>query len=365
MENKSFVMIIGILSGLLFGIATPFSKILLYDVNQFQLAGLLYLGSGLFTIPLLIKNYSKNSYKRENKHKVSLNNLNVHHIVNHNNINILCILIFGGILGPLFLMLGLFAGSATSTSIWLNMELVITAILGFLIFNDNLDRYTNLGLIFTFISGLIISYDGGTANIVSVICIIIACFCWGIDNQLTSIVDNYSIEFITFLKGIVGGGINLTIGLIIANSLIAIDLVIYGLLLGIVSYGVSILLFVRSAQNLGATRSQILFSTAPFWGILFSIAILHEPFSIKTLFAMAFLVAGLIAINILVHEHDHKHEEIEHIHSHSHDDDHHEHKHESDNELKDKNHIHHHTHNPITHRHRHFPDLHHRHKHDN
>jgi drug/metabolite transporter (DMT)-like permease len=171
-------MFIGILSGLLFGIATPFSKILLSDMNSFQLAGLLYLGSGLFTIPLLIINYFNNYFNNmkianskiaNSFNLTNFNLINIKTFFNSTNIKIILILIFGGILGPLFLMLGLSYGTATSTSIWLNMELIATAILGYLIFKDNIDRYTIIGLILTFLAGVIISWTGGTANIISVI----------------------------------------------------------------------------------------------------------------------------------------------------------------------------------------------------
>ncbi|MDR0900594.1 MAG: DMT family transporter [Methanobrevibacter sp.] len=238
----------------------------------------------------------------------------------------------------------------------------------------------------------------------------LACFCWGLDNQLTSIVDSYSPEFITFLKGIVGGGINLGIGVFIANSFnlitnisISAETIIYGLILGMISYGLSIVLFVITAQNIGATRSQILFSTAPFWGILFSIAIIKEPFSWELIASIALLIAGIISINILVHEHQHSHEDIGHIHTHSHDDEHHDHDHNhnpnpninininpnlnynypnynnynngynshnyynyynsSYNQNYTKKHSHYHKHKKIKHNHKHFPDLHHKHDH--
>lgn len=42
---KRFALVTGILAGFLFGIATPFSKLLLQGLNSFQLAGLLYLGA--------------------------------------------------------------------------------------------------------------------------------------------------------------------------------------------------------------------------------------------------------------------------------------------------------------------------------
>ena len=40
---RTRIILIGLFSGLLFGIATPFSKIILSELNSFQLAGLLYL----------------------------------------------------------------------------------------------------------------------------------------------------------------------------------------------------------------------------------------------------------------------------------------------------------------------------------
>lgn len=398
MKNKSFIIFIGILSGLLFGIATPFSKILLEYMNSFQLAGLLYLGSGIFAFCVLLYKHLKNSNrskdkfptiteskainKEDNHNNESkiVNKENSHNYVfNLNNLKIILVLVFGGVLGPLFLMLGLSMGTATSTSVWLNMELVATAILGYMIFKDHIDRYTLIGLILTFLAGISISLDGGIANIPSIICIIAACFSWGVDNQLTSIIDSHSPEFITFLKGIVGGSINFIIGMFLPGmflpnstlihnigglsnliNFISLDIIILALILGVISYGISIVLYVMSAQNLGATRSQILFSTAPFWGILFSIAILHEPFTLELLFSVILLIGGIISVNLLTHEHEHEHKEIEHIHLHSHDDEHHSHFHDSNN----KKHSHTHKHEKSKHKHKHFPDLHHKHNHN-
>ena len=58
-------------------------------------------------------------------------------------------ILFGGLLGPLLLLIGLRAANAASVSIWLNMELVATAILGVLIFKDSLDKFTWIGVILT------------------------------------------------------------------------------------------------------------------------------------------------------------------------------------------------------------------------
>jgi drug/metabolite transporter (DMT)-like permease len=367
---KNYWVFLGLIAGLLFGIATPFSKLLLADLNSFQLSGLLYLGSGIVIIPSIIKNFNnfykaKDVVKDENTSKKSFLEVKF----DKNFIKILLIILFGGILGPLFLMIGLSHNSASSTAVWLNMELVATAILGLIFFKDNLDKFASIGLLLTFIAGLIVSWGNGFGDIFSIIFIILACFSWGLDNQLTSIVDGYSPEFITFVKGIFGGGVNLTIGMIIASQMISLNLIFYGIILGLVSYGLSIVFFVSSAQNLGATRSQILFATAPFWGIMFSIFI-GEPLTFNLIIAIILLIVAVLITNNIVHNHKHYHNKVEHVHLHSHDDGHHVHKHDSNdfeiyNKDKDKNkkHTHTHVHNEKYHEHNHFPDLHHKHDH--
>jgi drug/metabolite transporter (DMT)-like permease len=54
-------------------------------------------------------------------------------------------------------MVGLKIANAMSVSIWLNMEMVSTALLGVLIFKDYLDRYAIIGVLLTLIAGIIIS----------------------------------------------------------------------------------------------------------------------------------------------------------------------------------------------------------------
>ena len=105
---KIFAIIAGILAGFLFGLATPFSKILLSGLNSFQLAGLLYLGAALAMTPFAIRRDShiKELFKSGSRYRTA------------------GIIVFGGFAGPLFLLAGLKLANAASVSIWLNMELV-------------------------------------------------------------------------------------------------------------------------------------------------------------------------------------------------------------------------------------------------
>ena len=345
---KRIAIITGLLSGFLFGIATPFSKLLLTGLNSFQLAGLLYLGAALAMIPFLLKKGSQilMLFKPGSKIKT------------------FGIIFFGGFLGPLLLLAGLKTANAASVSIWLNMELVATAILGVLLFKDSIDRLAWIGVILTVIAGVVTSLSEGQSGLTSAFLITAACFCWGIDNHLTALTDGASPQAVTFVKGIVSGSVNFGIGCLISNQAIQFTGVATALIVGAFSYGLSIVLYVTSAQNIGATRSQILFSTAPLWGVLLSYIFIHESFQWVHIISIVLLALAVIMTSLLTHSHLHAHVATEHIHIHKHNEGHHDHLHTGEDIPQDKWHIHSHIHDPISHDHPHYPDLHHRHKHN-
>lgn len=344
--NKRAIAI-GLLSGLLFGIATPLNKFLITALNSFELAGLLYLGAAAAFLPFVIRNC-----KRE-----------IHSVKSSSQIlRISGVVIFGGFLGPLMLLSGLRLANSSSVSIWLNMELVATAVLGVLVFKDHLDRSAVAGVLLTLAAGILVSVQEGSAGIIPGLFIIGACFCWGIDNHLTALIDGASPRTITFIKGGIAGATNLSIGLITGSQPLSAGIIFSALAVGAVSYGFSIVLYVISAQQLGATRGQILFSTGPFWGILLAFIILSEPVTPFIIISMMLLAGGIFLTNIVDHGHFHKHERIVHVHLHTHDDDHHDHTHEYETDRNTK-HSHIHEHEETAHTHKHYPDIHHRHPH--
>jgi len=317
------------------------------NLNSFQLAGLLYIGAGIAMLPAIIKTGSQ-----------------IKLLFNRNNlIRTLGIILFGGLLGPLLLLIGLRAADAASVSIWLNLELVATAILGVLIFKDSLDKYTWIGVILTVCAGVITSMGEGISGLTSALVITAACFCWGVDNHLTALTDGATPQAVTFVKGIMAGLVNLMIGISISDTPVAFNTVFAALIVGGFSYGLSIVLYVTSAQNIGATRGQILFSTAPLWGVILSYICFQDTFHWTHVVSILLLILAVIVINIVSHKHMHQHDMLEHIHYHKHDDEHHDHIHKDENLNTDKGHSHLHSHNPIIHEHPHYPDIHHRHKH--
>jgi hypothetical protein len=132
-------------------------------------------------------------------------------------------------------------------------------------------------------------------------------------------------------------------------------------LLGLLSYGLSLVLFVRSLRELGAGRTSAYFSTAPFVGALIGVIVLAEPVTVRLGVAAGLMMIGVWLHLSERHEHEHTHEALEHDHRHQHDE-HHRHEHDS-SAPPGEPHSHRHVHGPIRHRHAHYPDIHHRHGH--
>ena len=130
------------------------------------------------------------------------------------------------------------------------------------------------------------------------------------------------------------------------------------LLLGIVSYGISLLLDTYALRLLGAAREAAYFATAPFIGALAAVPILGERWSVQDVLTAGFMAVGLALLLTARHSHTHTHEETEHEHLHRHEV-HHLHEHDS----AEDSHAHPHRHHPVIHTHAHVSELHHRHPH--
>ncbi|MDQ7825728.1 MAG: EamA family transporter [Candidatus Eremiobacteraeota bacterium] len=341
---KAYALFIGLLSAALFGSATPLSKTLLASVNALQLAGLLYLGAGAGLLPFMF------SWKSR---AVKLDRLNSLYIAGA--------VIFGGILGPVFLLWGLTFASSASVSLWLNLELFATALLGHFFFRDQLGQKGWIAVAAGFSAGVLLTFNEPGTGILAGMLVAAACLCWGLDNHFTALIDGITPMQSTLIKGFAAGTVNFTLGCLAAGTMPQGPIVLKALLAGALAYGLSIMLYITAAQAIGAVRSQIVFSTAPFWGLLFSVLFLHESISLIQVAALLVLVLSIVLILTESHEHGHSHTGQDHVHVHRHDDSHHFHGHEG--ESPSLTHAHFHHHEALSHSHRHLPDLHHRHRH--
>jgi drug/metabolite transporter (DMT)-like permease len=259
-------------SGILFGLATPATKPLLNDAGPFTLAGLLYLGAALAVGGVLLRRKDRLAPGSQDKWRLAGS------------------IVLGGILGPVLLLFGLRQAQAGSVSIWLNLELVWTALLGLALFRERIARWSWMAVILVLGASVLIALREQAAGPAAGILVALACLSWGFDNQFTARITSISAPAMTLWKGVAAGITNLGIGFA-AEGMPGLQVIPWALLIGAFSYGISIVWYVMAARKIGATRAQVNFSTAPLWGVLAAVGLLGEDWSWRL--AAALLLVGL------------------------------------------------------------------------
>ena len=329
-------------AALLFGASTPLAKMLLHNVDPWLLAGLFYLGSGIGLT--LWRVFTRAAPV---------------HLARGETGWLAGAILAGGIIAPVMLMFGLTGMPASGASLLLNAEGVLTALLAWLVFKENFDHRIASGMAAIAAGAVVLSWPGEAqfGGTLPALAILGACLAWGIDNNLTRKVSLTDASWIAAVKGMVAGCVNLTLAFSLGNRLPDWTSTAGAMAVGLLAYGVSLVLFVVGMRHLGSARSGAYFSVAPFFGAVLALAT-GEPLTLRLTVAGALMAVGIWLHLTERHEHQHHHEEMEHSHEHSHDE-HHRHKHEFPVEPGTK-HTHRHGHEPLVHTHAHFPDAHHR-----
>lgn len=356
MEKINIGIGCAILAAILFGASTPFAKLLMEQTTPVLLAGLLYLGSG---IGLGIWLIFRLLLRRPEDSVASLVRSDFPYLAGA--------VTLGGIVGPVLLMSGLATTTASTASLLLNLEGVLTALLAWFIFHEQFDRRIFTGMILIVIAGILLSWEQSTPTGQTLavpwgaVYICAACLCWAVDNNLTRKISASDAVQIASVKGLLAGAVNLSIAWWLDSPVPALDDAAIAAIVGFCGYGLSLVLFVMALRHIGTARTGAYFSLAPFAGAAISIWLLGE---IPT--PLFWAAASLMGVGIWMHltekhAHQHQHRRMTHVHPHTHDV-HHQHAHDFPWDGREP-HVHPHQHEPLVHAHQHFPDIHHRHRH--
>lgn len=336
--------LLALASAALFGATAPALKPIAGAMHPVLLAGLLYLGSfmGLFAV-------------RSVRGKVEEARLQ------RNDLPALGgAIVAGGMLAPVLLVWGLSGLAASSASLLLASEAVLTMLVA-LLFREAVTGRVWVAAVLIFGAAALLAWSPGTRLLLSphALAVLAACLLWALDNNLTARIALADPFAIAMWKGLAAGAVNTVLGLALAPSAPAMSWAA-ALVVGAIGYGVSLVLYVLAQRHLGAARTAAHFGTAPFFGAVLAVLLLNEPLSLSLGAAFALTAFGTWVAVSEQHGHEHDHEAMKHEHRHVHDK-HHQHAHQGDEGPEP--HSHSHSHAPLRHRHAHFPDLHHRHRH--
>lgn len=289
-------VLLAFLAAIFYAINTPFSKVLLTHIAPTFMAAFLYLGAGV-GVGIMYLFHAKNEDKSER-----LSKKDFPYTVG---------MIVLDIAAPIFLMMGINAGTASNASLLGNFEIVATTLIALLVFKEAVSLRLWAAIGFITLSSIVLSFEGVGSFRFSVgsLFVILATCCWGLENNCTRKISDKSTYEIVLLKGIFSGGGSFVIALVLGEKLPSLILMAAVMLLGFVAYGLSIFLYIRAQRELGAAKTSAYYAAAPFVGAFLAFIINGEKLTWMYFAGLALMAVGTVFVvyDTLVKQHQHSH----------------------------------------------------------
>ena len=303
-QNKLKAIMFAFLAAVFYAINVPISKVLLQHVGPTTMAALLYLGAGIGIGMMSLFN------KKDREKAESLTKAELPYIVG---------MIVLDIAAPIFLMLGISYGSSANASLLGNFEIVATTVIALILFKEAVTKRLWLAIGLITLSSILLSFEGTDSFHFSYgsLLVIMATVCWGLENNCTRELSSKSTYQIVMLKGLCSGLGALVIALVKKESFPGIGYIAIALALGFVAYGLSIFVYVRAQNVLGAAKTSAYYAVNPLIGSLLAFVFLSESLSWMYVIALIVMVFGsaLVVVDTFIRQHDHEHQ---HTFTHSH-----------------------------------------------
>ena len=322
-----------LLAAVFYAVNVPISKLLLDHIGETTMAALLYLGAG--TGIGILSFFMKKDKGLSEK-------------LTGNDLPYVIGMIVLDIAAPIFLMIGISRGTSANASLLGNFEIVATTVIALFVFKEAVTKRLWLAIGLITLSSIILSFEGTESFSFSYgsLFVLAATICWGLENNCTRKISSKNTYEIVILKGIFSGLGALAIAFIKRESVPEWRFITAAIVLGFVAYGLSIFLYVRAQNVLGAAKTSAYYAVAPFVGAFLSFVFLKETLSWMYIVALIVMIAGsvLVVADTLIHNHTHEHQ---HTFTHTHDGSTHQHTithiHDHAHYVTDSRHGHHHT----------------------
>lgn len=285
MNKKIIATAAAILAAALYAINIPFSKLLIEYVDATMMAGFLYLGAGMgmFLYICISGCFGKKVVKEPLTKK---------------ELPYTIAMIILDIAAPILLMNGLEITSSANATLLNNFEIVATSIIALVIFKEVISKRLWLAIALVTISSIILSFEGeGSFDInVGSLMVLGATICWGFENNCTNKLSNKSSEEIVVIKGLFSGIGSLIAAIFVGENIPSLIYIAAVMLLGFVSYGLSINFYISAQKYIGAAKTSAFYSIAPFLGVIFSLLLLGERPGVQFYIALIIMIIATLII---------------------------------------------------------------------
>ena len=280
-KGKHLSIVWAILAAALYAVNAPVSKLLLRDVTPAMMAAMLYLGAGIGMLLLGMARQRLKIGKNEQK-------------LTRKDLPFAVGMIVLDIAAPICLMIGLTSTTSANASLLNNFEIVATSVIALLVFKEAIGKRLWLAIGLITLSSAILSMEDASSLHFSAgsLFVLLACVCWGFENNCTRMMSQSDPLEIVVLKGFGSGLGSLAIAFAVGEQLPPLRLILCALLLGFVSYGLSIFFYVYAQRKLGAAKTSAYYAFSPFIGVLLSLLIFQEIPSLSFWAALLIMALG-------------------------------------------------------------------------
>ena len=280
-KGKHLSIVWAILAAALYAVNAPVSKLLLQEATPTMMAAMLYLGAGIGMLLLGMAWQRLKIGKNEQK-------------LTRKDLPFAVGMIVLDIAAPICLMIGLTSTTSANASLLNNFEIVATSVIALLVFKEAIGKRLWLAIGLITLSSVILSVEDASSLHFSAgsLFVLLACVCWGFENNCTRMMSQSDPLEIVVLKGFGSGLGSLAIAFAVGEQLPPLRLILCALLLGFVSYGLSIFFYVYAQRKLGAAKTSAYYAFSPFIGVLLSLLIFQEMPSLSFWAALLIMALG-------------------------------------------------------------------------
>ena len=279
MSNKG--LLFAILSAFIYGFNVIVEKYYINYIDSNNILFLMYLGAGLglYLVHKSIKKKGKNTQNKITKKDIP---------------KVILIVLFE--LGASFFLIEALKNiNASLVSLLSVFEIIATSIVAYLFFKDPIYKNELTAIIIVVIASIILNFDDGAFSGINIssILVIIACICWGFENNLTASISNKEPSLFTSIK-CTAVAIMYLIIMIISGNIIFNPLLI---IIGFFTYGLGILFYAISTRYLNASKATLVFSLSPIFSIILSVIIYKDILTIPFFISTFLMISAIFIMN--------------------------------------------------------------------
>lgn len=264
-QNMKKGILLSVIAAVLYALNAPLSKLMLDYLSPTLMAGFLYIGAG---IGMVIIAMIRKCRRREN----------IESHLTKAELPYTIAMVVLDIAAPICLLLGLKSTTAAHASLLNNFEIVATAVIALIIFKEKISRRLWIGIVFIILACMLLSIEDMTSFQFSYgsCLILLACICWGFENNCTKKISSKDPLEIVLIKGICSGLGSIIIGFCIGEKITVLWSVFATIIVGFIAYGLSIFFYVYAQRLVGAARTSAYYAIAPFIGAFLSLIIFRQ-----------------------------------------------------------------------------------------